>query len=129
MAFFPFAMAEGKFMRLYFEMFSTSWMRAGSAGSSSARAASCSAPVVAEVRVDRSRTRCAKGEGTTTQGSQKSQDSALQCCAYVVGICPKGFCLKPLICLACGAAVGERFLRCPEWGALFGQHAVHSSHT
>ena len=65
-------MAAGKFMRLNFERFSTSWMRAGSADSSSFKAASCSAPVVAEIRVHRSRTRCSKGEGTTLKDSQKT---------------------------------------------------------
>jgi len=71
MAFFPLAMAEGKLMRLNFERFSTSWMRAGRADSSSRRAASCSAPVVAEMMAHSSRTRCSEGEGTTTQVSQK----------------------------------------------------------
>lgn len=82
-------------MRLNFEMFSTSWMRAGSADLSSARAASCSAPVVAEMTVHSSRTRSSKGEGTTLKDSQKSRNSALQYYGYVH---PKGFCLKPLIC-------------------------------
>src|ERR1035437_8065421 len=94
-------MAEGKFMRLNFEMFSTSLIRAGRADLSSARAASCSAPVVAEMRTHSSLTRSSKGEGTTVQGWQKSKDRALQIYPYGVGIRLKGFCQTVLRLFRC----------------------------
>lgn len=55
-------MAEGKFRRLYLEMFPTSLMRAGRAASNSAKAASCSGPFVVEIVTQSSLTRCSKGD-------------------------------------------------------------------